>query len=54
MSLHRDAPRAEAISTSRPRPVIRENNIPKLFVKIDLRRMYLFDFDLRYSSVMLI
>ena len=35
ISLHTEAPKAEAISTSRPRPVTRENSIPKLLVKMD-------------------
>jgi len=43
ISLQMEAPRAEAISTSRPRPVTRENNIPKLLVKIDLSRIMFFD-----------
>ena len=30
-----EAPSADAISTSRPKPVTRENKIPKLLVKID-------------------
>ena len=34
-----EAPKAEAISTSRPRPVIRDISIPKLLVKIDFSCM---------------
>ena len=37
-----EAPRAEAISTSRPKPVTRENKMPKLLVKIDFKRIVLF------------
>ena len=36
MSDQMEAPKAEAIRTSRPRPVTREKRIPKLLVKIDL------------------
>ncbi len=43
ISLHTEAPKAEAISTSRPKPVTRENRMPKLLVKMDLSRMVLFD-----------
>jgi len=46
ISLHTEAPSAEAISTSRPRPVTRENKIPKLLVKIDFNRIMLFNFKL--------
>ena len=35
MSDQMEAPSAEAISTSLPRPVTREKSIPKLLVKID-------------------
>ncbi len=43
ISLHTEAPKAEAISTSRPRPVTRENKIPKLLVKMDLNRIIVFN-----------
>jgi len=33
-----EAPRAEAISTSRPKPVMREMSMPKLLVKMDFSR----------------
>ncbi len=42
ISLHTEAPKAEAISTSRPRPVTRENKIPKLLVKMDFNRIIFF------------
>jgi hypothetical protein len=42
ISLHMDAPSAEAIRTSRPRPVTRENKIPKLLVKMDFNRIIFF------------
>jgi len=38
MSDHTEAPRAEAISTSRPKPVMREMSMPKLLVKMDFKR----------------
>ena len=44
MSDHMEAPRAEAISTSRPKPVMREMSMPKLLVKMDFKRMGLFLF----------
>lgn len=47
ISLHIEAPRAEAIRTSRPKPVTRENKIPKLLVKIDFNRIIVFGFKLR-------
>ena len=47
MSDQTEAPSAEAISTSRPKPVTRENKIPKLLVKIDFNRIMLFDFKLK-------
>ncbi len=37
-----EAPSADAISTSRPKPVTRENKIPKLLVKMDLSRIVFF------------
>jgi hypothetical protein len=40
ISLHTEAPNAEAISTSRPNPVTLENKIPKLLVKIDFNLMF--------------
>ncbi len=43
ISLHTEAPNAEAISTSRPKPVTRENKIPKLLVKMDFNRIMLFN-----------
>ena len=42
ISLHTEAPSAEAISTSRPKPVMRETRMPKLLVNIDLSRMIFF------------
>ena len=39
MSVQMEAPNAEAIVTSRPRAVRRENKMPKLFVKIDFNFM---------------
>ncbi len=47
ISLQIEAPKAEAIRTSRPKPVTRENNIPKLLVKMDLSRMVFFHFRLK-------
>lgn len=47
ISLHMEAPRAEAIRTSRPSPVIRETRIPKLLVKMDLSRISLFNIKLQ-------
>ena len=44
ISLHTEAPSADAISTSRPKPVTRENKIPKLLVKMDFSRMIFFIF----------
>jgi hypothetical protein len=52
ISLHTEAPRAEAMNTSRPRPVTREKSMPKLLVKIDLSLIRLFGFGLEYSIVM--
>ena len=37
-----EAPKAEAIKTSRPKPVTRENKIPKLLVKMDFNCILLF------------
>ena len=42
MSDQMDAPNAEAMRTSRPRPVTREKSIPKLLVKIDFNCMIFF------------
>jgi len=42
ISDHTEAPSADAIRTSLPRPVMRESRMPKLLVKIDLSRMILF------------
>ena len=39
ISLHIEAPSADAVKTSRPRPVTRENRIPKLLVNIDFNFM---------------
>jgi len=39
MSEYPDAPRADAIRTSRPKPVTRENRMPKLFVNMDFSLM---------------
>jgi len=47
ISLHMEAPKAEAIRTSRPRPVTRETKMPKLFVKIDFNRIVFFYFKLK-------
>ncbi len=47
ISLHMEAPKAEAISTSRPKPVTRETKIPKLLVKIDFNRISLFNVKLQ-------
>jgi len=43
MSDQMEAPSAEAISTSRPKPVTREIKIPKLFVNIDRSCIILFN-----------
>lgn len=42
ISLQMDAPSADAMSTSRPRPVMREMSMPKLLVKIDRKRIVFF------------
>ena len=42
MSDQTEAPKEEAIRTSLPNPVTRENKIPKLLVKIDLNCMMFF------------
>jgi hypothetical protein len=42
ISVYIEAPRADAIITSRPKPVIRENRIPKLLVNIDFNFIGLF------------
>ena len=44
-----EAPNAEAISTSRPKPVTRENKIPKLLVKMDFNRIMFFMIFLYFS-----
>ena len=44
MSDQMEAPKEEAIRTSRPKPVKRESKIPKLLVKMDLSCISLFNF----------
>jgi len=46
ISDHTEAPSADAISTSRPSPVIRESRIPKLLVKMDRSCIVLFSIEL--------